>query len=225
MFRRVVGHYLAEINYTHYSSNYLWALLKGFLPTRSFLTLLFSDHPHSRISFSLHFSRGLWLSFLVLCSETHGNACYASYLQEPLMGFCQLQGVDLGFLFSWRRLRYVLFLFCGQNVVFEARERLCSLVNKHIHYLTYIDLTRSLKEVFDWSVSKKHARKLELSQYTIERSWCKHHASNPCIKPSELIRFSTFFLHFFFLNGHSRIVILKHCKIKHSIWKKKFFED
>ena len=39
-------------------------------------------------------------------------------------------------------LKYVF--FCGQKVVFMAQERLSSLGNEHIHYLTYIDK----KEVF-----------------------------------------------------------------------------
>ena len=41
--------------------------------------------------------------------------------------------------------------------LFAAQERLSSLANKNIHYLTYI----YLKEVFVWSVSKKYPRKLE----------------------------------------------------------------
>ena len=39
--------YANGINYSHYSPIYLRALLNGFLLTRSFLTLLFSDHPRT----------------------------------------------------------------------------------------------------------------------------------------------------------------------------------
>ena len=55
---------------TSWMTNYLTKGLIPFLPFFPTPSLLF---------YSRHFSRYRWLSFLSLCSETHGNACYAGY--------------------------------------------------------------------------------------------------------------------------------------------------
>ena len=106
-----------------------------------------------------------------------------SQLQEPLMGSCQLQGVDLGSFFSWRKWRYALlpFLFgplslrIGQNIR-------CSLWPKSsirstrdsLHWLLYTWLSNMIDMFLrntQGSLSLAHYWKI-----TMQRS---------CIKPSE----------------------------------------
>ena len=117
-----------------------------------------------------------FFSFLILCSETAPKhlLCRLAYICHWWAPSNLLQEGDLRSFFSWRRLRYALIffvwpfclwglfkiqvVFCGQKVVFMAQERLSSRGNKHTHYLRYIDK----KEVFGWSVYKKHPRWLEL---------------------------------------------------------------
>ena len=104
------------------SSNFCWIYLHNlFIPRcartpppkgpRGPLFLLTPSHLSHSFTRSI-FSRGLWISFLVLCSQTKRKRLIRRLLQKKLMGFFQLQGVDLGSFFSWRRIRYALFLFC-----------------------------------------------------------------------------------------------------------------
>ena len=60
--------------------------------------LFFPLTTSSLLFYSLNFMRGLCLSSLVLCSEIAPKR----FLRRPLMGSCQLKGLDLGSFFFFK---------------------------------------------------------------------------------------------------------------------------
>ena len=114
--------------------------------------LLTSPSPYpSPLFHSLHFSCGLWLSFLVLCSETVRKHLLRRLLRgATLLRLRSITGVDFGSFFRLKEIKVCIVpffvwplclsgffqisvVFCGQKEVFSAQERLSSLRNKHIH--------------------------------------------------------------------------------------------
>ena len=146
-----------------------------FTDSRGPLFLLTTPSP---LFYSLHFSRGLWLSFRnrtetlatqgTYMSHWWGPTNYREWISNPFFLKEIIKVNIVPFFVSLLSLR--------PKVVFAVQESLFSLGNNHIHYLTYIDL----KEVFDWFVSKKHPRKLEL-----RTEYWKIMMQTSCIKSNE----------------------------------------
>ena len=104
----------------------------------------------SPLFYSLHFSCGLWLSFLVLCSETARKRLLRRLLRGATYRLLSTTGGRFWILFFLKEIEECIVIFfvwplclwgwfkisvvcCGQKVVFAAQERLSSLRNKHIH--------------------------------------------------------------------------------------------
>ena len=119
----------------------------------------------SPLFYSLHFSCGLWLSFLVLCSETARKRLLRRLLRgATFLRLLSITGVDFGSFFSWRRLRYALFLFLCGPYVFEGclKYRLFSVDKKKYsrHKRDSLHCVINTSSNIHWSDRSHHASKL-----------------------------------------------------------------
>ena len=137
--------------------------------------------------------------------KPRGNACYVGYLEEPLFcGSCQLQGVDFGSFFSWRRLRYALFLFLCGPYVFEGffKYRLFSVDKKKYsrHKRDSLHCVINTSTNIHWSDRSHHASNLanntdlqrSFYPFIVLNSDIPHFNSKKIVKLSTLLKKNTF---------------------------------